>query len=147
MGSAWYLPEERQLTTLEQMKDEICALLGGRAAEELIFKSISTGALIDLEKVTKQAKSMVVIFGLSNRIGNISYYDSSGENDYSLTKPYSEKTANIIDEEIHNIINKEYIRAKKILKEKENKLNLIANKLLEKEVLLKEDLKEIFSIN
>ncbi|WGH26423.1 MAG: ATP-dependent zinc metalloprotease FtsH [Candidatus Bostrichicola ureolyticus] len=147
LGSAWYLPEERQLTTLEQMKDEICALLGGRAAEELIFKSISTGALIDLEKVTKQAKSMVVIFGLSNRIGNISYYDSSGENDYSLTKPYSEKTANIIDEEIHNIINKEYIRAKKILKEKENKLNLIANKLLEKEVLLKEDLKEIFSIN
>ncbi|WGH26974.1 MAG: ATP-dependent zinc metalloprotease FtsH [Candidatus Bostrichicola ureolyticus] len=145
LGSAWYLPEERQLTTLEQMKDEICALLGGRAAEELIFKSISTGALIDLEKVTKQAQSMVVIFGLSNKIGNISYYDSSGQNEYTLTKPYSEKTANIIDKEIHNIINEEYKRAKKILKEKENKLKLLADKLLEKEVIFKEDLKKIFN--
>ncbi|WGH27969.1 MAG: ATP-dependent zinc metalloprotease FtsH [Candidatus Bostrichicola ureolyticus] len=145
LGSAWYLPEERQLTTLEQMKDEICALLGGRAAEELILKSISTGALIDLEKVTKQAKSMVVIFGLSNKIGNISYYDSSGQNEYTLTKPYSEKTANIIDKEIHNIINEEYKRAKKILKEKENKLKLLADKLLEKEVIFKEDLKKIFN--
>ncbi|WP_185873686.1 ATP-dependent zinc metalloprotease FtsH [Blattabacterium cuenoti] len=144
LGSAWYLPEERQLTTPEQMKDEICALLAGRSAEEIIFNSISTGALNDLEKVTKQAQSMVVIFGLNEKIGNISYYDSTGQNEFTFSKPYSEKTAQIIDEEISKIINEQYKRAKNILKNNEKKLSLLANKLLEKEVLFREDLKNIF---
>ncbi|WP_185849621.1 ATP-dependent zinc metalloprotease FtsH [Blattabacterium cuenoti] len=144
LGSAWYLPEERQLTTPEQMKDEICALLGGRSAEEVIFKSISTGALNDLERVTKQAQSMVAIFGLNDRIGNISYYDSTGENEFSFSKPYSEKTAQIIDEEISKIIAEQYQRAKNILKNNEKKLAMLANELLEKEVIFREDLKKIF---
>ncbi|WP_185865845.1 ATP-dependent zinc metalloprotease FtsH [Blattabacterium cuenoti] len=144
LGSAWYLPEERQLTTPEQMKDEICALLAGRSAEEIIFSSISTGALNDLERVTKQAQSMVAIFGLNERIGNVSYYDSSGQNEFSFSKPYSEKTAQIIDEEISKIITEQYQRAKKILKNNEKKLSMLANELLEKEVIFREDLKKIF---
>ncbi|WP_185860544.1 ATP-dependent zinc metalloprotease FtsH [Blattabacterium cuenoti] len=144
LGSAWYLPEERQLTTPEQMKDEICALLAGRSAEEIIFRSISTGALNDLERVTKQAQSMVAIFGLNERIGNISYYDSTGQNELSFSKPYSEKTAQIIDEEISKIITEQYQRAKKILKNNEKKLSLLANELLEKEVIFREDLKNLF---
>ncbi|WP_394798649.1 ATP-dependent zinc metalloprotease FtsH [Blattabacterium cuenoti] len=144
LGSAWYLPEERQLTTPEQMKDEICALLAGRSAEEIIFSSISTGALNDLERVTKQAQSMVAIFGLNEKIGNISYYDSTGQNEFSFSKPYSEKTAQIIDEEIYKIITEQYQRAKKILKNNEQKLTMLANELLEKEVIFREDLKKIF---
>ncbi|WP_113738222.1 ATP-dependent zinc metalloprotease FtsH [Blattabacterium clevelandi] len=144
LGSAWYLPEERQLTTPEQMKDEICALLAGRSAEEIIFSNISTGALNDLEKVTKQAQSMVAIFGLNDKIGNISYYDSTGQNEFSFSKPYSEKTAQIIDEEISKIITEQYKRAKNILKNNEKKLSILANELLEKEVIFREDLKKIF---
>ncbi|WP_341653457.1 ATP-dependent zinc metalloprotease FtsH [Blattabacterium cuenoti] len=144
LGSAWYLPEERQLTTPEQMKDEICALLAGRSAEEIVFSSISTGALNDLERVTKQAQSMVVVFGLNEKIGNISYYDSTGQNEFSFLKPYSEKTAQIIDEEISKIIAEQYQRAKNILKNNEKKLSMLANKLLEKEVIFREDLKKIF---
>ncbi|WP_185872051.1 ATP-dependent zinc metalloprotease FtsH [Blattabacterium cuenoti] len=144
LGSAWYLPEERQLTTPEQMKDEICALLAGRSAEEIIFSSISTGALNDLERVTKQAQSMVAIFGLNEKIGNISYYDSTGQNELSFSKPYSEKTAQIIDEEISKIIKEQYQRAKNILKNNEKKLAILANELLEKEVIFREDLKKIF---
>ncbi|WP_185878277.1 ATP-dependent zinc metalloprotease FtsH [Blattabacterium cuenoti] len=144
LGSAWYLPEERQLTTPEQMKDEICALLGGRSAEEVIFSSISTGALNDLERVTKQAQSMVAIFGLNDRIGNISYYDSTGQSEFYFSKPYSEKTAQIIDEEISKIIAEQYQRAKNLLKSNEKKLSMLANELLQKEVIFREDLKKIF---
>ncbi|WP_185866414.1 ATP-dependent zinc metalloprotease FtsH [Blattabacterium cuenoti] len=144
LGSAWYLPEERQLTTPEQMKDEICALLGGRSAEEVIFRNISTGALNDLERVTRQAQSMVAIFGLNERIGNISYYDSTGQSEFSFSKPYSEKTAQIIDEEISKIISEQYQRAKNLLISHEKKLSMLANELLEKEVIFREDLKKIF---
>ncbi|WP_185877742.1 ATP-dependent zinc metalloprotease FtsH [Blattabacterium cuenoti] len=144
LGSAWYLPEERQLTTPEQMKDEICSLLAGRSAEKIAFNSISTGALNDLERVTKQAQSMVAIFGLNEKIGNISYYDSTGQNEFNFSKPYSEKTAQIIDEEISKIIKEQYKRAIDILKINEKKLDMLANKLLEKEVLFREDLKKIF---
>lgn len=143
LGAAWYLPEERQLTTTEQMNDEICATLGGRAAEEVIFENISTGALSDLERVTKQANAMVTIYGLSKEIGNISYYDSTG-NEYGFTKPYSEVTAETIDKEISKIIEFQYQRAKDILKNNQDKLTALANKLLEKEVIFKEDLEEIF---
>lgn len=143
LGAAWYLPEERQLTTTEQMLDEICATLGGRAAEEVIFNNISTGALSDLERVTKQANAMVTIYGLSDQIGNISYYDSSG-NEYGFTKPYSEVTAETIDKEISKIIESQYKRAIQILSDNKDKLTRLANKLLEKEVIFKEDLEEIF---
>ncbi|WP_342226782.1 ATP-dependent zinc metalloprotease FtsH [Candidatus Walczuchella endosymbiont of Icerya purchasi] len=142
LGAAWYLPEERQLTTFEQMQDEICALLGGRAAEQVIFKTISTGALNDLERVTKQAQSMVTIFGLNKRIGNISYYDSTVKNESA--KPYSENTARIIDEEISKIIEEQYQRAYKLLANNRVKLKKLAKKLLDKEVIFKEDLEEIF---
>ncbi|WP_185872614.1 ATP-dependent zinc metalloprotease FtsH [Blattabacterium cuenoti] len=144
LGSAWYLPEERQLTTPEQMKDEICALLAGRCAEEIIFNNVSTGALNDLERVTKQAQSMVVIFGLNDKVGNISYYDSTGQNEYSFSKPYSEKTAQTIDEEILKIITEQYNRAKYLLNNNKEKLSRLANELLEKEVIFREDLKNIF---
>ena len=111
LGAAWYLPEERQITTFEQMLDEMTATLGGRAAEEIIFGKISTGALNDLERVTKQAYAMVTYFGLSDKIGNISYYDSTGQNEYSFNKPYSEKTAELIDAEVKIIIDEQYERA------------------------------------
>ncbi|MDR1876103.1 MAG: ATP-dependent zinc metalloprotease FtsH [Flavobacteriaceae bacterium] len=143
LGAAWYLPEERQLTTTEQMMDEICATLGGRAAEEITFGTISTGALSDLERVTKQANAMVTIYGLSDQIGNISYYDSSG-NEYGFTKPYSEVTAQTIDKEISKIIETQYRRAIQILTDNKDKLTQLANKLLEKEVIFKEDLEEVF---
>lgn len=144
LGAAWYLPEERQLTTTEQMLDEMCATLGGRAAEQVIFNNISTGALSDLETVTKRAQAMVTIYGLSPNIGNISYYDSSGQSEYNFGKPYSEATASKIDAEIKMIIENQYERAVRILSENKDKLNALANKLLEKEVIFREDLEDIF---
>ncbi|WP_234111263.1 MULTISPECIES: ATP-dependent zinc metalloprotease FtsH [Chryseobacterium] len=144
LGAAWYLPEERQLTTTEQMNDELCATLGGRAAEETIFGNISTGALSDLERVTKQAQAMVTIYGLNDKIGNISYYDSSGQSEYSFGKPYSEQTAKMIDEEISKIIETQYQRALQILRDNKEKLDALATKLLEKEVIFREDLEEVF---
>ena len=144
LGAAWYLPEERSLTTTEQMLDEMCATLGGRAAEEVAFGNISTGALSDLERVTKQAQAMVTIYGLSENIGNISYYDSSGQSEYSFGKPYSEETAKKIDVEIKDIIENQYKRAVTILHENRDKLDALAQKLLEKEVIFREDLEEIF---
>jgi len=144
LGAAWYLPEERQITTYEQMFDEITAALGGRASEEIIFGKISTGALNDLEKVTKQAYAMVVYFGLNKKIGNISFYDSSGQTEYAFQKPYSEKTAEVIDKEISLLIESAYEKAKKILTENKTSLEKLANVLLDKEVIFKEDLEEIF---
>lgn len=144
LGAAWYLPEERQLTTTEQMYDELCATLGGRAAEQTIFGNISTGALSDLERVTKQAQAMVTIYGLNDKIGNVSYYDSTGQSEYSFGKPYSEQTAKMIDEEISNIIETQYRRAIQILTENKDKLDALAAKLLEKEVIFREDLEEVF---
>ena len=144
LGAAWYLPEERQLTTTQQMLDEICATLGGRAAEQAVFGNISTGALSDLERVTKQAQAMVTIYGLNDKVGNISYYDSSGQSEYSFGKPYSEQTAKLIDEEISKLVETQYARAINILTENRDKLDALANKLLEKEVIFREDLEEIF---
>lgn len=144
LGAAWYLPEERQLTNKEQIFDEMCAALGGRAAEEVVFGTISTGALSDLEKITKQAYASVSIFGLNERIGNISYYDSSGQQDYNFNKPYSEKTAEIIDEEVKKLIDAAYVRTKALLRDNKDKLDKLAARLLEKEVIFKEDLEEIF---
>ena len=144
LGAAWYLPEERQLTTTEQMHDELCATLGGRAAEQAVFGNISTGALSDLERVTKQAQAMVTIYGLNDKVGNISYYDSSGQSEYSFGKPYSEQTAKLIDEEISKIIETQYQRALTILTENRDKLDALAAKLLEKEVIFREDLEEVF---
>ena len=143
LGAAWYLPEERSLNTTEQILDEMCAALGGRAAESIIFNKISTGALSDLEKVTKQAMAMVTIYGLDEKIGNISYYDSQNQG-YGFTKPYSEETAKIIDQEIKKITDGQYERAKAILKKHEDKLHKLANKLLETDVIFKEDLEVIF---
>ncbi len=143
LGAAWYLPEERSINTTDQILDEMCAALGGRAAESIIFNKISTGALSDLEKVTKQAMAMVTIYGLDEKIGNISYYDS-GNQGYGFTKPYSEETAKIIDQEIKIITDNQYNRAKAILKKHEDKLHKLANKLLETEVIFKEDLEELF---
>ena len=142
LGAAWYLPEERQITRTEQILDEICATLAGRAAEETMFKKISTGALNDLEKVTKQAKAIVAIYGLNKTIGNITYYDSSGDQSY-FNKPYSESTAQIIDQEIKRIIEKEYTRAKKILNTYKKELTKLSKILLEKEVIFKEDLEKV----
>jgi len=144
LGAAWYLPEERQITTFEQMFDEITAALGGRASEEINFGKISTGALNDLEKVTKQAYAMVVYFGLNKKIGNISYYDSTGQTEYSFQKPYSEKTAEVIDQEISKLLESAYERAKKVLIDNKVKLESLAKVLLEKEVIFREDLEEIF---
>ncbi|MGA3013977.1 MAG: ATP-dependent zinc metalloprotease FtsH [Bacteroidales bacterium] len=144
LGAAWYLPEERQITTFDQMYDEITAALGGRASEEVNFGKVSTGALNDLEKVTKQAFAMVVYFGLNKKIGNISYYDSSGQSEYSFQKPYSEKTSELIDQEISKLIESAYERAKKVLTENKTKLEALAKALLDKEVIFREDLEEIF---
>ncbi len=142
LGAAWYLPEERSITTSEQILDEMCSALGGRAAEKLIFGKISTGALSDLEKVTKQGYAMVSIYGLNERIGNISFYDSQGRD--SFTKPYSDVTARVIDEEVSKMIEAQYARALTILTENEDKLTILAEKLLTSEVIFKEDLVEIF---
>ena len=145
LGAAWYLPEERQLTTTEQMKDEICAALGGRAAESLFFNKISTGALSDLEKVTKQAYAMVSMYGLSPKLGNISYYDSSGQNN-GFTKPYSEDRAKLIDSEVSKLLEDQYQRALKVLKENKKKVEELANALLTKEVIFKANLESIFGL-
>ena len=144
LGAAWYLPEERQITTKEQMYHEMIATLGGRAAEQVVFGQISTGALSDLEKVTKQAFAMVTYYGLDDEIGNISYYDSTGQQDYSLTKPYSEKTAETIDREVSKMVEKAYQEAIAILTEHREGLAQLANKLIEEEVIFGEDLERIF---
>jgi cell division protease FtsH len=144
LGAAWYLPEERQLTTREQILDEMAYALGGRAAEELVFGRISTGALSDLEKITKQAYAMVSFFGMSDKVGNISFYDSSGQSDFGFTKPYSEKTAELIDQEVNLIIAESYVRAKEVLKNNMKGLTVLAELLLEKEVIFSEDLERIF---
>jgi cell division protease FtsH len=144
LGAAWYLPEERQLTTREQILDEMAYALGGRAAEELIFGRISTGALNDLEKITKQAYAMVSFFGMSDKVGNISFYDSSGQSDFGFTKPYSEKTAELIDQEVNQIIAESYVRAKEVLKNNMKGLTELAELLLDKEVIFSEDLERIF---
>ena len=143
LGAAWYLPEERQIVRTDQIQDEMCAALGGRAAEEITFGKISTGALSDLEKVTKQARAMVTIYGLNDKIGNLTYYDPTGE-EYGFTKPYSEKTAQVIDEEIREIIEQQYQRALDILRTNREKLTTLAELLLEREVIFKEDLEHIF---
>jgi cell division protease FtsH len=144
LGAAWYLPEERLIVRPDQMLDEMCATMGGRAAEKVIFNEISTGALSDLEKVTKQARAMVTVYGLNEKIGNITYYDSSGQSEYSFSKPYSEDTAMIIDKEISALIEGQYQRAIKILEENKDKLNQLADILIEKEVIFKDDLEAIF---
>jgi len=144
LGAAWYLPEERLIVRPEQMLDEMCATLGGRAAEKVIFNKISTGALSDLEKVTKQARAMVTVYGLNDEIGNLTYYDSSGQDSYGFSKPYSEETAQKIDEEISKIIEAQYQRAIQVLTEHKDKLTTLAERLLEKEVIFKEDLEKIF---
>ena len=144
LGAAWYLPEERQLVKPDQMLDEMCATLGGRAAEHVIFNEISTGALNDLEKVTKQARAMVTIYGLNEKVGNLTYYDSSGQNEYGFTKPYSEKTAELIDKEISKIIEEQYQRAIHLLIEHKDKLTELAKVLLDKEVIFKDNLQKIF---
>ncbi len=144
LGAAWYLPEERQIVRPEQLMDEMCATMGGRAAEKIIFDTISTGALSDLEKVTKQARAMITVYGLNDKIGNVTYYDSSGQSEYGFTKPYSEVTAQTIDKEISDLIEGQYQRAITILKENKDKLTKLAERLLEKEVIFKDDLEEIF---
>ncbi|MFV0366619.1 MAG: ATP-dependent zinc metalloprotease FtsH [Mangrovibacterium sp.] len=144
LGAAWYLPEERSITTKEQLLDEMCSTLGGRAAEELAFGNISSGAQNDLEKVTKTAYAMISIYGMSAKVGNFSYYDSTGQSDYSFTKPYSEKTAILIDEEAKSMIDEQYQRALQVLKDNEEGHHKLAEKLLEKEVIFGDDLEEIF---
>lgn len=144
LGAAWYLPEERQITTTEQLLDEMCATLGGRAAEELVFGKISTGALNDLERVTKQAYAMITYFGMGDNFRNISYYDSTGQSEFTFSKPYSEKTAEQIDEEVKAIIDKAYNRAKEILRENSDGHVKLAELLLEREVIFSEDLEKIF---
>jgi len=143
LGAAWYMPEERQITTYEQMQDEMCATLGGRAAEDLVLGRISTGAANDLERVTKQAYAMVVYYGMSTRLPNLNYYDSSGQ-DWGFTKPYSDDTANLIDEEVKRIINEQYNRAKEILKEYSVQHQTLTELLLDKEVIYSDDLEKIF---
>ena len=146
LGAAWYLPEERQIVRPEQMLDEMCATMGGRAAEKVMFNNISTGALSDLEKVTKQARAMVTIYGLNEKLGNITYYDSSGQSDYNFSKPYSEETAKVIDSEISILIEGQYQRAIKLLQDNKDKLNQLADILIEKEVIFKDDLETIFGV-
>ncbi|WP_309640649.1 ATP-dependent zinc metalloprotease FtsH [Flavobacterium sp.] len=144
LGAAWYLPEERLIVRPDQMLDEMCATMGGRAAEKVTFNRISTGALSDLEKVTKQARAMVTIYGLNEKIGNVTYYDSSGQSEYNFSKPYSEETAMVIDKEISALIESQYERAIQILEENKDKLNQLADILIEKEVIFKDDLEAIF---
>jgi len=144
LGAAWYLPEERLIVRPDQMLDEMCATMGGRAAEKVVFDTISTGALSDLEKVTKQARAMVTIYGLNEKLGNVTYYDSSGQGDYNFNKPYSEDTAMTIDKEISILIESQYQRAIDILKENKVKLLQLAEILIEKEVIFKDDLETIF---
>ena len=144
LGAAWYLPEERQLTNREHMLDEMCSTLGGRAAEEIFLQQTSTGALNDLERVTKRAYAMVAYYGMSDKLANVSYYDSSGNSDYGFTKPYSEKTAELIDAEAKEIIKVEYERAKQILKENVKGHHQLAELLIEREVIMSDDMVAIF---
>ena len=144
LGAAWYLPEERLIVRPDQMLDEMCATMGGRAAERVIFDTISTGALSDLEKVTRQARAMVTIYGLNEKLGNITYYDSSGQSDYNFSKPYSEDTARVIDSEISKLIEEQYQRAITLLTHHKDKLVELADILIEKEVIFKDDLETIF---
>ncbi len=144
LGAAWYLPEERLIVRPNQMLDEMCATMGGRAAEKVIFNTISTGALSDLEKVTKQARAMITIYGLNEKLGNVTYYDSSGQSEYNFSKPYSEETAQVIDKEISDLIESQYQRAIQILNDNKDKLLELANILIEKEVIFKDDLETIF---
>ena len=144
LGAAWYLPEERLIVRPDQMLDEMCATMGGRAAERVIFDKISTGALSDLEKVTRQARAMVTIYGLNDKLGNITYYDSSGQSDYNFSKPYSEDTARVIDSEISKLIEEQYQRAINLLTDHKDKLVELADILIEKEVIFKDDLETIF---
>ena len=144
LGAAWYLPEERLIVRPDQMLDEMCATMGGRAAEKVIFNRISTGALSDLEKVTKQARAMVTIYGLNDKVGNVTYYDSSGQSEYNFSKPYSEDTAKIIDKEISTLIEDQYKRAIQLLEDNRDKLLKLADILIEKEVIFKDDLEDIF---
>ena len=143
LGAAWYLPDERQITRTDQMLDEMCATLGGRAAEKVVFDKISTGALSYLEKVTKQAMAMVSIYGLNDKIGNVSYYNM----DQGFSKPFSEKQAALMDDEIKKLTDEQYARAIKILSENKDKLLALADQLLEKEVIFKEDLEKIFGMS
>ena len=144
LGAAWYLPEERQLSTKEQVFHEMCSTMGGRAAEKLVFDSVSTGALNDLERVTKQAYALVAYFGMSEKLGNLSFYDSTGQSDFSFVKPFSEKTAELIEKEVKMIVDKAYNTALKVLDENREGLEQLANKLLEKEVIFTDDLEQIF---
>ena len=144
LGAAWYLPDERQITTAEQMFDEMTATLGGRASEQVNFGKVSTGALNDLERITKQAYNMIVYFGLNEKVGNISYYDSTGQQEYSFHKPYSEKTAELIDQEVKKLVEKAYQRAVNIIDKNKANVEQLANLLLEKEVIFSEDLEKIF---
>ncbi len=144
LGAAWYLPEERQITTTEQLHDEMAATLGGRAAEQLEFGKISTGAMNDLEKVTKQAYAMVSYFGMSHKVGNLSYYDSSGQNEFGFTRPYSEKTAELLDSEVKSLVDKAYETAMKVLEQHREGFTKLAELLLEREVIFSDDLEQIF---
>jgi cell division protease FtsH len=143
LGAAWYLPDERHITTKEQLLDEMSATLGGRAAEELFLGRISTGALNDLERVTRQAYAMISYFGMSDTLGNISYYDSTGQSDMAFSKPYSDKTAQQIDSEVKELIDLAYERAKSILEEHRTQMEQLAEKLLESEVIFSEDVERI----
>jgi cell division protease FtsH len=144
LGAAWYLPEERSITTREQMLDEVCSALGGRAAEEVTFSTISSGAQNDLERVTKTVFAMVCYYGMSEKVGNVSYYDSTGQSDFSFNRPYSEKTAELIDAEVKRMIDDAYERAKGILRNNIKGHNKLAELLMEREVIFSEDLEEIF---
>ncbi len=144
LGAAWYLPEERQITTFDQMFDELCTLVAGRASEEVIFGQVSTGALNDLERVTKMAYAMVVYYGLNKTIGNLSYYDSTGQNDYAFQRPYSEKTAEEIDNQVHQLVESAYTKAKEILETHKEQLNVLAQILIDREVIFAEDLEKIY---
>jgi cell division protease FtsH len=143
LGYAQYLPKEQFLYNTEQLIDEMCMALGGRAAEELVFGKISTGALSDLERITKMAYSIVTMYGMNAKLGNVSFYDSKGQNEYGFSKPYSEATSQMIDEEVRTIIEQAYVRTKELLTERRHELELVAKELLEKEVLLQEDLERL----
>ncbi|MBR6900245.1 MAG: hypothetical protein IKN29_08170, partial [Bacteroidales bacterium] len=144
LGAAWYLPDERHLTTYSQMFDEMTSLMAGRAAEEVVFGEVGTGALNDMERATKMAQSMVVYYGMSPKIGNISFYDSSGQTDYGFTKPFSDKTAEVIDSEVNRIVEEAYARAKEIINSHRAQLDELAGQLYEKEVLFRDDLERIY---
>ena len=144
LGAAWYLPDERQLTTKEQMMDEMAAAIGGRVAEEMVTGKISTGALSDLEKLTKQAYAMVAYYGMSDEVGNISFYDSTGQSEYQFQKPYSERTSELIDDEVKKLIDRAHMTAQKVLREHREGFEELAQLLLVKEVIYSDDLERIF---